>query len=151
MKRTYLVVSLIIFALLQGCASTKKYSSPHQENLVVRTVADSGTKIFLDIYDVNHLCEARFLGTVALDSKKTRVAIPVTRNSLLSFRFHSSSFWSNSSSSITYDTLLKPRKGHEYDIFARYVNDIYNVDISEYLKGRKKRLLQPRDLHECNK
>ena len=85
---------------------------------------------------------------VELDSKKTHVGIPVTKTSLLSFRFHSSSFWSNSSSTITYDTLLKPSQRAKYDIFARYVNNIYNVEITEYRPGRKKRQIQPRELHE---
>ena len=138
-----------MLVLLQGCASTKKYTSTHEKNLVVRTVADSGTKMFLDIYDVNYRCEVKFLGTVTLDSKKTQVAIPVNKNSLLSFRFHSSSFWSNSSSSITYDTTLKPLKAAKYDIFARYVNNIYNVNITEYRPGKRKRPVPHRELNEC--
>lgn len=149
MKKLYLALMLCTVILLQACASIKPYPSTHKKNLVIRTTADSNVHIMLDVYDVNDRCEARFLGTVELGNEKSRVGIPENKYSLLSFRFQSSSFWQSSSSSITFDTLLKPRKGYEYDVYARHVNGIYNVDMSEYYKGRKKRQINSRDLHEC--
>lgn len=156
MKKLYPILLVCTLMLLQGCASIKQYSTTHKKNLLIRTTADSGSSfsnvsIFLDVYEVNHRCEARFLGTVELDNKKNQVGIPVGDYSLLSFRFQSSSFWQSSSGSTTFDTLLKPRKGYEYDIYARYVNGIYNVDITEYYKGRKKKQITPRELHDCQR
>jgi hypothetical protein len=156
MKKLYPILMVGTLVLLQGCASIKQYPGTHNKNLTIRTTADSGSSfsnvsIFLDVYEVNNRCEAKFLGTAELENKKNRVGIPVGDYSLLSFRFQSSSFWQSSSGSTTFDTLLKPRKGYEYDIYARYVNGIYNVDITEYYKGRKKRHISPRELHECRR
>ena len=47
------------------------------------------------------------------------------------FVFASSSFLANRSGSITYETLLKPRSGYQYEIKVTYRDDIYNVIVRE--------------------
>ena len=157
MKRIFLSMLIVCVVHLSGCASTKLYSSSLQDNVDITTRADSGSSfssvnIVLDIYDVNRTCEIKFLGSVKLSETKTLVGLPVNKNSYLSFRFIGSSFMGGSSSSTSFDTLLKPRKGYEYDIHARYIKGIYNVDILEYrsIKGRKHRV-ESRELNQCRR
>jgi hypothetical protein len=47
------------------------------------------------------------------------------------FVFNSFSFFSNRSGTITYETLIKSRSNHQYDVAASYKNDMYHVVIRE--------------------
>jgi len=157
MKWIFLSILIVYTVHLSGCASTKLYSSSLQDNIAITTRADadsafSSVNIFLDIYEVNRACATKFLGSVKLYETKTLVGLPVNKNSYLSFRFVGSSFLGGSSSSTSFDTLLKPLKGYEYEIHARYVKGIYNVDILERrgAKGRKHRI-ESRELNQCRR
>lgn len=142
---------------LHGCASTKYYNSSVNKNLLVTTKKDSGSAfssidIYLDVYEVNHVCEAKFLGSIKLSDKQNKVGIAVNKNTLLSFRFEGSSFLGGSRSSASFDTLLKPRKGYLYDINARYQRGIYNVEIHEqHANSGKKHRIESRELNKCRK
>lgn len=155
MKVALTTIVLLGLAILTGCSSTKIYTSSQSKNVFITTTKNSGStfssiEILLDVYDINRACEIKYLGSIALTDNNTKVGLPVNKNSLLSFRFEGSSFLGGSSSSTSLDTLLKPRKGYQYDIHARYVNGIYNVDIHEfYNKRSKKRQIDTRELHEC--
>ena len=150
---------LVIFSgLLGACSAVKTYPNNHEKNLLIKTRTDSGSvfssiEAALDIYSVEKSCQVNYLGTVKLDSPQVSVGIPQDKPRLLSFRFGSSGFFSNASSSISYDTLLLPRKGHHYDINVKYIDDIYNVEIFEKktAKTAKGKELPQRLLQGCGK
>ena len=148
---------LLLFCLgmLSACSGINAYPNNIEKNLVIKTETESGSffsrvKASLDIYDVNPDCKLDYVGTVKLDRPKVEVGIKPGRNSYLSFRFSSSGFLSNSSSNISYDTLIKPRKQYQYDTRVRYKNNIYNVQIIEKLSVKSRgRELVTRHLGQC--
>lgn len=83
--------------------------------------------------------------TTTLDAPETTMGIAAGRPSYLVFRFASSAFLGGSSSSISYDTLLTPRRGSIYDVRVCYVDNIYGVAISDSA-GRE---LERRRLRAC--
>lgn len=157
MRGKFLTIIFVLLTFLSGCASTKFYSSSLTKNVSITKTTDSGSafssiNIHLDIFDVNRACEVKYLGSVDLSNKSTLVGLPVNKNSLLSFRFEGSSFLGSSNSSTSFDTLLMPRKGYQYDVYARYVNGIYNVELFEMKAMRNnKRQIDTRELHECKR
>jgi hypothetical protein len=150
-------ILLCLSTVLSACSGTgiKPYSSELNNNLQIRVKTSSGSyfssvKATLAIYQVNKDCTVVYQGTVKLDKPVIDIAIPEARNSYLVFGFASSSFLASNSSSISYDTLLKPRKGYKYEISASYIDNIYNVEIFEI--GRKKstkRQVAAIDLDQC--
>ena len=45
-------------------------------------------------------------------------------------------------SSMTYGSVLKPKKGYSYQLKASYIEGIYNLEILEKRKGKKNRQLE---------
>jgi len=127
---------LLPVCLLTACSGIKPYPNTLEDNLHLHTMTESGSlfssvRAAVDIYRVNARCQTEYQGTVALDSSSKAIGIPVDQPSYLVFDFASSSWLASSSSSISYDTLLTPRSGHDYDIEVSYLDDIYNVAILE--------------------
>lgn len=145
----------IIF--LYGCSGLKSYPDNYSKNLQIKTTTDSGSmfssvKASLHIYSVNTNCEGSYLGTVKLDQPNKEVGIPENKTSYLAFDFDSSTFLGGRSSSISYETLLKPRPGYSYNIEVSYIDDLYNVIIKELNpKKRSTREIDPIHLANCNK
>ena len=105
----------------------------------------------LDIYHVNSQCEASYQGSVALDKTRTQVGLPTRQVSFLVFRFNRSGFLSSSSSVISSETLLRPRRHYHYQADVRYVKGIYNVDILEQRSASSKgEGVQPLPLSDCH-
>lgn len=127
---------LLAAGLLAGCAGIKPYADTPDRNLNIRTQTESGSafssvRAAVDIYRVEGGCIAEYEGTTELDRAETTMGIPAGRPTYLVFRFASSAFLGSSSSSITYDTLLTPRRGSNYSVRVRYVDNIYDVAIRD--------------------
>ena len=127
---------LILCCILSGCSGMRPYPNTLAKNLYINTETKSGSifskvRATVKIYRVDERCQIKYEGTVRLDRPLVEVGIPSERLSYLVFNFSCSSFLANSSSSISQDTLLKPRAGYHYDIKVSYVEDIYNVTIRE--------------------
>ena len=154
--RAYRVAALLLaVGLLAACSGIKTYPNTLEKNLNIR--ADTRSNEFLgkvkadvDIYRVDANCKGEYLGTVKLDESAVAVGIPPDRPSYLVFNFASSAFFSGSSSSINYATLLKPRAGYRYDIKVSYTDNIYDVAIRE-MRPRKGggREIERRELGNC--
>ena len=144
-----------MMALTAGCSGIKTYPNNLKKNLHVKIKKDSGSifssiKTAVDIYKVNKDCSIEYEGTVQLKKPTAKIGIPTGHLSYLSFVFASSGFLSSSSSTATFGTMVKPRKGYRYDAEATYVDDIYNVEIYEKHSSRKKsRELEFKDLNSC--
>lgn len=140
-----------------GCSGLKTYPDNYSKNLQIKTTTDSGSmfssvKASLHIYSVNSNCEGSYQGTVKLDQPNKAVGIPDNKTSYLAFDFDSSTFLGSTSSSISYETLLKPRTGYQYDIEVTYIDDLYNVIIKEVNpKKRSAREIDPVHLANCSK
>jgi hypothetical protein len=149
------VILMLACGLLAGCSGIKTYPNTPDKNLRVRTEADSGSffskvRAAVDIYRVDADCKTEYEGTVQLDAQSVEVGVPSGRVSYLVFVFARSGFFSRSSSSISYDTLLRPRAGQTYDVSVRYRDDIYNVVIREAGSSQGKgRVIGPKDLQDC--
>lgn len=140
-RRTHgrsLAVGLLFCAvsLLSACSGIKTYENSLNKNLHVHTATDSGSwfsrvRAAVDIHRVREDCAIDYEGTVQLTEPATEIGIPPNRRSYLAFVFSSYSFFSNRSGTITYETLIKPRSNHQYDVAANYKNDMYHVVIRE--------------------
>jgi len=139
---------------LAGCSGLKTYSSNLDENLRIKTETDSGSvfssvEAAVDIHTVKPDCSTEYAGTVQLDESSSDVGIPAGRSSYLVFVFERSGFFS-ADSTITYNTLIRPRPGYQYNATVSYKENIYNVVINEVNPGSKKNLeLDPRDMSAC--
>ena len=141
MMNPYIVGSLLTVSLLAGCSGVKTYPNTLDKNLHVRKATDSGSlfssvRTAVDIYRVSADCKTEYEGTVQLTKPSIDIGIPANRWSRLVFVFASSSLFSNTSGTITYDTLLKPQAGYIYEIKASYKDDIYNVSVQETHPGK---------------
>jgi hypothetical protein len=131
------VVVLVLFAgLFASCSSLRPYDSDYEKNLHITTRTEASGFLAsidaaVDIYSVDSDCAKQYQGTV--DLRDTSVAVGLLSNapSYLSFTFASSSFLANSHGTMSYDTVLVPRDGYDYDVSVSYIDNIYNVTIQE--------------------
>ncbi len=136
----YVVGFLLTVSLLAGCSGIKPYPNTLNKNLQVRTAADSGSffssvRTAVDIHRAGADCKTEYEGTVQLNEKSIDIGIPPNRLSRLVFVFSTYSFFGNSSGTITYETLLKPKAGYTYEAKVSYKDDIYNVSLRESQRG----------------
>jgi hypothetical protein len=156
MINRHIIVLLLAFSFLAGCSGIKTYKNTLYKNLHIKTETDSGSmfskvRAAVDIYRVDADCKTEYEGTVQLKNPSVDVGVPSSRLSYLVFVFARSSFFSSSSSTITYNTLLKPRVGYNYDIKVSYIDDIYNVVIWEtHPRKKKSREIELKDLNACD-
>ena len=127
---------LLLAGVLAGCGSTRPYVATSDNNVRFTTVAESGSwfssvRASVHIHSVNENCRTAYQGTLSLGRSTTVTGLPAGQPSYLVFTFASSSFLSNDSSSISYKTLLAPKRGHDYEVAVRYVDDTYNATIRE--------------------
>ena len=154
MTRICLIIFSLMTVLLAGCSGLKTYSSDLDENLRIMTEADSGSvfssiNTAVDIHKVKSDCSTEYAGTVQLDDQSIDVGIPTGRSSYLVFVFENSGFFKGDSS-ITYNTLIRPRAGYRYSARVSYKDDIYNVVLNEIDPGSKKsRELDTREMSAC--
>ena len=152
----YIIVLLLAASLMYGCAGIRPYPNSLDKNLHIRTKTESGSlfskaRAAVDIYQVDASCKAEYQGTLKLNKPSVAVGIHPDSLTYLVFKFASYSFLANSSSMISYDTLLKPRAGYNYDIKVSYIDDIYNVDIREvHLSKPASRDIERKDLSACS-
>jgi hypothetical protein len=135
-------VLLLGFFFLTGCSGIKTYPDHLEKNLYITTTTESGSffssvNASVDIYQLNTDCSLDYQGTVKLDKASVSVGIPYDKHSYLVFGFASSSFLASTSGSITYETILKPRRNYRYMINVSYIDDIYNVEIRENHPSKK--------------
>ena len=123
-------------SLLSACSGIKTYENTLNKNLHVHAATDSGSwfsrvRAAVDIHRVGEDCNRYYEGTVQLTGPSTEIGIPPDRRSYLVFVFNTYSFFYNRSGTITYETLIKPRSNHHYDVAVSYKNDLYHVMIRE--------------------
>ena len=146
----------LITGLLVGCSGKYTYPDTLAKNLHIQTETESGSifssvRAALGVYQVDDQCRIEYQGTVDLDGRPVSVGIPSGRPSYLVFEFASSSFLANSRRSISYETLLLPVAGRDYDIKVSYMDDIYNVEIRESRPGDAVvRNIERKDLRACS-
>lgn len=154
-RSSFVVGFLLTVPLLAGCFGVKTYQNTPDNNLHVRTTADSGSffsnvRAAVDIHRVGADCTTEYEGTVHLSRPTIDIGIPPNRWSHLVFVFSSYSFWANRSGTITYETLLKPRPGYHYEILATYRDDVYNVAVREtHPSDPVSREIERRDVRTC--
>ena len=116
-----------------GCA-TKRYPNSLEKNVLVRTRTESGflskVRADVDVFRVDPDCQVEYLGTMKLDKPSIPVGL-ANEPAYLVFGFASSSWLMNSSSTISYETLLTPRADYDYEIGVSYVDNMYQVVVQE--------------------
>ena len=141
--------------ILSACSGLRPYPNNLETNVVIGTVSDSGSvfskaDVHVNIFSVTADCKTEYLGTVDLDRPSVEIGIPPDKLSYMAFVFSHSSFFGNSSSTVSHETLLEARAGHHYDIRIRYVDDIYNVAINEMQpRSTDVRKIAVRDIRAC--
>lgn len=120
-------------------------------------MTDSGSllkdvKAFVDIHGVKPDCTTEYIGTVKLDKPVVEIALPLKRQSYLSFVFNTSGMFSANSGSMTAGTLFKPKANYRYIAKVSYIDEIYDVVIYEMNPaGRQSKQLELMDLDACTK
>ena len=151
-----IVVAALTVGLLGGCAWSRPYRSDLEENLSVRTRTESGSifssvRADLDVYRLDEECRVHYEGTVGLSEPAVDIGLAIDRPSYLVFAFASSSWLSNTKGQVTYDTVLTPRAGHDYEVDVSYADDMYRVEIVERRKGgRGGRVVERRSKGVCD-
>ena len=154
-RTSIILASLWTAVFLAGCSGQKPYQNTPDNNLHVRTTADSGSwfssvHAAVDIHRVTIDCRTEYEGTVQLSRPTIDVGIPPNRWSRLVFVFSRSSFLGNRSGSMTYETLLKPRSGYQYQVKVTYKDDMYNVVVRETQPDDStSREIEHKDLRSC--
>jgi len=147
-KYGFYLTLLVVLSMLTACSAVKTYPNTLDKNLRVITKTDSGVDAAIEIYEVKPDCGIKYSGTIQLDNPGIDIGIPTGRSSYLVFVFSSSGFFTGEST-ITYDTLLRPRKGIRYNIDVSYQEDIYNVVIHERLGSNKSQEIEAKSLADC--
>jgi hypothetical protein len=156
MMNRHIIGLLLAVSLLVCCSGIRTYQNTPYKNFHIKTETDSGSmfskvRAAVDIYRIDTDCKTEYEGTVQLKSPSVDVGVPPGRLSYMVFVFASSGFLSSSSSTITYNTLLKPRVGYNYDIKVSYIDDIYNVVIWETHPNKmKSREIELKGLNACD-
>ena len=161
MKRVFGRTSIILTCLwttafFAACSGLKAYQNTPDNNLHVRTAADSGSwfssiRAAVDIHRVTPDCKTEYEGTVQLSRPTIDVGIPPNRWSRLVFVFASSSFLANRIGTMTYETLLKPRSGYQYEAQVTYKDNMYNVVVREtHPSSSVSREIEHKDLRACS-
>jgi hypothetical protein len=151
----YVAGVLLAAVLLAGCSGLRPYPNNLEKNLVIRTETDSGSifskvRAEVDIFRVKADCKTEYQGTVKLNGPSIKVGIPPDRLSYIVFVFSNSSFLASSRSTMSHETLLKTRAGFSYDIRVSYIDDIYNLTITEkHPRKPKGREIDIRDISAC--
>ncbi len=145
--RYYLTI-LAVLSMLAACSAVKTYSNTPDKNIHVITNTDSGVEAAIEIYEVKPDCSIEYSGSIQLDHAEMDIGLATGRSSYLVFVFSSSGFFTGSST-VSYDTLLRPRKNSSYDIDVSYRDDIYNVVMHERLASNKRREIEARSLAGC--
>ena len=154
-RGSHLAALLLIAGVLVGCSGTRPYAPTADNNVRFTTVAESGSwlssvRASVHIHSVNENCHTDYQGTIALGRSAVLSGLPAGRASYLIFTFDSSSFLANSRSSISYKTLLTPRRGHDYVVAVRYVDDTYNATIREVnRRSQTRRQIAYKPLDAC--
>ena len=116
----------------------------------IRGPGFSSVRAAVDIHRATRDCRTEYEGTVQLNRPAVDVGIPTNRWSRLVFVFASSSFLANRSGTMTYETLLKPRGGYQYDVQVTYKDDMYNVAVREtHPSSSVSREIEHKDLRAC--
>ncbi len=149
-------IAAVLFAAisLAGCSGLRSYPNDLEKNLVIRTDTDAGSmfskvRADVDIFRINANCKTEYHGTVSLNEPSVEIGIPPDKLSYMVFVFSNSSLL-GSSSTMSHETLFKTRAGYTYDIKVSYIDDIYNVAISEkHPREPKAQIIALRDMAAC--
>ncbi len=149
--------SLLIAAItliLSACSGVTPYPDLPKKNFSIRAITDSGSlikdvKASLDIHSVKPDCSTVYIGTVMLDKPAVEIGIPVKKPSYLSFTFNTSGAFSANSGSMTTGTLFTAKPGYRYTAKVSYIDEIYDVVITEMNPGGQGRELELKDLDDC--
>ena len=130
------VVLIVLAEIITGCSGLRPYVSDYEKNLYITTRTEASgflarVDAAVDIYSVNSDCARQYQGTVDLRNTSVAVGLPPNSLSYLSFTFASSAFLANSHGTMSYDKMLVPRDGYNYDVAVSYIDNIYNVTIRE--------------------
>jgi hypothetical protein len=142
-------------SLITGCSGLKPYPNDLEKNIFVSTKTDSGSilsdiEASVDIFDVDKNCKLIYKGTVDLEKPITEIGLATGRASYLGFIFKTTGFLAPSTSSMSYYTLLKPRKKYRYNINVSYEDNIYDVEIRETQSRKQKgKEIKRTDLSNC--
>jgi len=151
----YVAGALLTAVVLGGCSGLRSYPNNLEKNLDIQTETDSGSifskvRAEVDIFRVTANCKTEYQGTISLDGPSVEVGIPPDKLSYMAFRFSNSSFLASSRSTMSHETLLEARAGYNYGIKVSYVDDIYNVTITEkHPRSPKAREIDLRDINAC--
>lgn len=135
-RRSRLAATLVLAGALAGCAGTRPYEASSDNNVRFTTDVESGSwlssvRASVHVHSVHRQCRTNYEGTIPLGRPAVVTGLPTGRPSYLVLAFNSSSFLTNSRSSIHYETMLTPRRGYDYEVAVSYVDDTYNATVRE--------------------
>ena len=135
-----LLLNVLAVGFLVGCSSLKTYSDSLTKNLtvVLDKNSDSGVKGRVDIYLLDKQCQGPYQGSSWFDKTAKSVGIKENRQTLLSFKYLLSD-WFTGKHSITTDAVIKARTGYRYEAKLSYIDSAYETFIYEINRRTGKR------------
>ena len=155
MNRVHFAAVSFMVGFVTTCSGLKTYNSNLDNNLQISTETDSGSilssmRAAVDVHTVNPDCTIEYAGTVKLDDRPEEIGIPTGRSTYLVFVYEKGGFFSSTETSMTYETLIRPRAGYQYSAKVTYEDSLYNVVLNETRPGsKKKRAIATRGMHTC--
>jgi hypothetical protein len=139
--------------LSAGCASgVKSYPNTLDKNVQIRSETVSSSALFqvrtaVSVYRVDERCELELEGVVNIDRPTVSVGIPANRWTYLDFTFSDPSLAGGASSSVSRETLFRPRAGYRYDIGVSHKKVISIREIPA--RGGAGRKVDFREIRAC--
>ena len=152
-----LTAALLCTAFLTSCAGTRPYEATSDRNVRFNTAVASGSWVSsvqasVHVHSVDRACRTTYEGTIPLEGSTVVTGLPTDRPRYMVIVFNSSSFLLNRRGSINYSTVLTPRRGYDYEIAVRYVDDTYNATVVEvHRRDGTRRPLRHRPLNMCRR
>lgn len=152
--RVKFILLLAALGLLSSCASTKVFEDQSSKNITIVVEKEKGSvfnskEVAVEVWRLQADCETSLLGVVETDASSFKIGVKPGQLTYINFRFFSTGMFSNDNS-MTYGTLLTPKKGYSYKLKASYIEGIYNLEIFEMKPGRKSKQIETRHYSECN-
>lgn len=144
----------VSIGLLVGCASSSapRYDNTQDKNVTINVNTDERSGLFTSveavagINDLDNHCKTNYRGYVELSPGKNQIGLPPGVKTYLNVEFAFGS--RSSSSSFARGTILKPVKGHQYDVDVEYIDGMYDFRLYE-VSGSKRKQLKVVPMEQC--
>ena len=151
--RITIIICLASFTLLAACSSRTPYKNIQDKNLTVNLVQGedsrggffdpslgffSSVDIVAGINDLNPKCETAYKGYIDLKPGNNELGLKPEQLTYLMVEVVKSA--SGGATSFSRGTLIKPKKGKQYELDVNYVDSMFDMKLYEVRKSKRKKI-----------